>query len=339
MDLSSAPSFALALLFLAPLATAAPCAGQAGAACADAPRARIVEQRRLDDEHLRDVLRPGVTLYEDLRLHRRFAFQPGDVLLVRSDELVSAAISQIATTPAFFSHIAIVGLDPQWQTLEVVEAGVDEGLRATALDDWLDRGVVRFAVYRHEDAALAERAAIAAYRDLMTRRDAALDYDLRFDLADAAQLYCSEVVTRAFAAAAPGAPRVPAQLSDVGDLVDTFPLAALGVSGTQVFVPDDLETDPRFVRVLERRAPQALARSAALDAALRAVFETLRGPGRADLLAELDAGSPSPAGILPALLHGSFSTWRRLPEPARSRLAVLARRVDEDARQRLASMP
>lgn len=336
MDLSGRLLPVLALLIVASSAAASDCLDDAR--CVDAHRAAIAEQRRVNDDRGSDALRADETLHEHLRLAQRFEFLPGDVLLVRSDELVSAAISQITPTPAFFSHVAIVALDPQWQTLEVVEAGVDEGLRATPLDDWLDRSVVRFAVYRHRDAAIAGRAAVAAFLDLDARRGDALAYDLRLDLDDAAQLYCGEVITRAFAAAAPDAPRVPRQLSDVGSLIDTFPLAALDVAGSAVFMADDLETDMRFVRVLERRSPQALARSAALDAALRAVFDVLRGPGRDALLAELDAASQSPLRTLPALLRGSFATWRRLPEPARSRLAALARRVDDDARQRLASV-
>ena len=128
-----------------------------------------------------------------------------------------------------------------------------------------------------------------------------------------------------------------ADLHDLGSLIETFPLATLGVADAQVFMPDDLETDARFERVLERRTPDALARSAALDAALRAIFDALRGPQRDALLAELDASTPSPLTALPRLLRGSFETWRRLPEPTRSRLAALARRVEADALQHLAS--
>lgn len=326
---------ALALLIAAAAARAADCAGDA--ACLEARRAAIAAQRRLDDAAGRDALRAGETLYEHLRLQQHFEFRPGDVLLLRSDELVSAAISQIATTPAFFSHAAIVALDERWQTLEVVEAGVDEGLRATPLDDWLDRGVVRFAVYRHRDAAVAERAAAAAYRDLVARRGAALAYDLQFDLDDAARLYCSEVITHAFASAAPGAQRVPMRLSEVGSLVETFPLAALGVTEARMFMPDDLEADPRFERVLERRAPDALEPSSALDRAVRRVFDALRGPRREAVLAELDEWAAAPLHGVPLLLRGSFETWRRLPEPARARVAALARRIDADTRRELAA--
>jgi hypothetical protein len=335
VDLSGRLLVVLALLLVAPRVAASNCPSEA--ACIDARRADIVAQRLRDDDSGSDTLRVGETLYEHLRLSRHFEFRPGDVLLVRSDELVSAAISQIAVTPAFFSHVAIVALDPQWKTLEVVEAGVDEGLRATSLDDWLDRSVVRFAVYRHRQTHIAERAAVAAFEDLAARRADARGYDLRLDLDDATQLYCSEVITRAFATAAPDAQQVPQQLSDVGNLIDTFPLAALGIGKPGVFMPDDLETDARFERILERRAPDAIERSAALDASLRAVFDALRGADRDTLLAELDATAQSPLRSLPALLRGSFTTWRRLPEPARSRLAALAHKVEGDAQRRLAS--
>ena len=76
------------------------------------------------------------------------------------------------------------------------------------------------------------------------------------------------------------APRVPMHLSKVGTLLQTFPLAPLGVTSPEIFLPDDLELDPRFQRVLELSNYAAIAESEALDRAFRELYDGLRGERR-----------------------------------------------------------
>ncbi|MFP5304652.1 MAG: YiiX/YebB-like N1pC/P60 family cysteine hydrolase [Gammaproteobacteria bacterium] len=311
------------------------CAAPSDVDCAAAQRNAIADARRAADREGEGAVPVDISLDAALgRLDIRL--QPGDVLLLRSDELMSAAISQIGTAPAFFSHMAIVGLDPQWNSLEIVETDASAGLSATPLDDWLERSFVRAAVYRHRDAAVALRAAIAAYRDAAARDDEARRYDFAFALDEPSRLYCTELIRAAFAAAAPDAPAVPAQLSDVGTLIDTFPLTAFGMKERQVFVPDDLELDARFVRVLELRVPQQLARVAAMDRVLRTLFDGLRGERRAEILAAIDRERPAPLAALPRLLRGSYTAYRRLPEDARVRAAALAQIVTRELETEMA---
>ncbi len=306
-----------------------PCEGSSRA-CVDIRRAALAAARRDDDVRGYHGVAARTPLYEAWT-QQRFRLQAGDVILLRGDDLLASAISQIGIHPAFFSHMAIVGLDPQWESLEIVEAGVDEGLRTLAVDEWLDREFVRVAVYRHRDEHIARRAAIAAYADASARRGDARAYDLRLDLDDHARLYCSEVITLAYATAAPEAPRVPTQLSEIGALIDTFPLAELNVPSSALFLPDDLEFDDRFWRVTELRVSTALARANATDASLRRVFDALRGKERDEMLSLLDTqASGMSLRTLPLLLRNAYAAYRQLPRQARARLAALAHLVKTD---------
>lgn len=255
-----------------------------------------------------------------------FAFAAGDIiLLLRAPGLVGAAVSQIGEYPGFFSHAAIVGHDPGWNTLDVIESVLDDGVRTVPLQEWLAATpFVRMAVYRHRDAALAKRAASAAYADATARMAEDLYYDIALRLDDPERLYCTEVIRRAYAAAAPFAPPVPVRLSTVGALVETFPLTALGAAESQVFLADDIEFDPRFEPVLELRAPAVIAGNAATERVFRELYAELRGPQRAQVMAEIDRHTPHRLTALPALLGSLNSAYEQVPPKARPRLAGFA---------------
>lgn len=307
-------------------------AAAAAAVCEAQLRSALAQLRRAEDAAAAGGERePGAeNLLDRLQRMPEFRFEPGDVLLLRSGELLSAAVSQIGTHHAFFSHAAVVGLDPQWNTLEVVESVVDEGVRTLPLEDWLDRSFVRFAVWRARDATLARRAAIAAYADAMQRRAEARRYDLELSLHDHSRLYCTEVITQAFALAAPGNASVPMHPSSVGALAGSFPLADLGMRGHLVFLPDDIELDARFEPVIELRASHELALAETMDRALRQVFDGLRGDAHAATLAAIDKEIPTGPTALPLALRSNFSAYRQLPEQARGRLLGLVRLVERE---------
>lgn len=304
-----------------------------GPAVCEAQLRRALAQLRRAEDAAGDsgqVQQRAGSLIDHLQQVSGFRFEPGDVLLLRSGELLSAAVSQVGIHHAFFSHAAVVGLDPQWNTLEVVESVVDEGLRTLPLEEWLDRPFVRFAVWRASDAALARRAAIAAYADAAERRGAARRYDLALSLDDHGRLYCTEVITQAFARAAPEDARVPAHPSSVGALLDGFPLADLGMRHDAVFLPDDIELDRRFEPVIELRASPEVARAEAMDRALRRVYDGLRSDGRAAMLAAIDNEIPVGPTALPLALRSNFSAYRQLPEQTRGRLLGLVRLVGRE---------
>jgi hypothetical protein len=299
------------------------------AACLAQLRQVFAQLREAEDHTRANAVDTERTIYEGLsRYGADFDFVPGDVVLIRNNEITSSAVSQVGEFPSAFSHAAIVGFDPQWKTLEVIESLVNSGVKATPLMDWVEQPFVRMAVYRHHDRDLARKAAIAAFRDAAQRRHEARDYDFSLSLGDAGQqLYCTEVVTQAYAHADPVAVRVPMHLSSVGTLLETFPLAALGAREREVFLPDDLELDPRFARVIELRVPALLPEIARMDGILRSLFDALRGPQREPTLARIEAQIPSGPIALPYLLQGSFAAYRKMPEAARPGVAGLARLV------------
>lgn len=314
--------------------------GDADASCAAEARQILTGLRAAEDRAGGHSVDAGRTIYEGLsRYGEGFDFAPGDVVLIRNNEITSSAVSQVGESSSAFSHAAIVGFDPQWKTLEVVESLVNSGVKATPLMDWVEQPFVRMAVFRHHDPALAKQAAIAAFRDASARQHEARDYDFSLSLGDdGRQLYCTEVVTHAYARAAPEATRVPAHLSTVGSLLETFPLAELGAREREIFLPDDIELDARFERVIELRVPSLLPKVARMDGILRGLFDALRGPQRAQTLAQIEAEIPAGPIALPYLLQGSFAAYRQMPEAARPGVAGLARLVAHQLEAEAASL-
>ncbi len=302
-----------------------------GPACERALRLALRELRLAADRAgLHALPSPQPKMAELLRGIDGFEFRAGDVVLLRNAAPVSASVAQVGEQPTFFSHAAIIGHDPLWKRLEVVESVVGEGLRTVPLQDWLSRlGFVRMAVYRMDDAALAQRAAQAAVGDAGSREEDQMLYDFALSLADSQLLYCTEVVTLAYRLADARAPRVPMHLSKVGSLLQTFPLAPLGVTSPEIFLPDDLELDPRFQRVLELSNPAAIPDSEALDREFRELYDGLRGERREAVLAEIDRHVPRGPVALTYLFGGQYFAYRALPEASRARIAGMAKLVAE----------
>lgn len=302
-----------------------------GPACERALRLALRELRlAADHAGLHALPTPQPKMAELLRGIDGFEFRAGDVVLLRNAAPVSASVAQVGEQPTFFSHAAIIGYDPLWKRLEVVESVVGEGLRTVPLQEWLSRlGFVRMAVYRMGDAALAQRAAQAAVGDAGSREEDQMLYDFALSLADSQLLYCTEVVTLAYRLADATAPRVPMHLSKVGTLLQTFPLAPLGVTSAEIFLPDDLELDPRFDRVLELSNLPAVAESEALDRAFRELYDGLRGDQREAVLAEIDRHVPRGSVALTYLFGGQYFAYRALPEASRARIAGMAKLVGE----------
>ena len=305
-------------------------AGTADPACMPGLCARLHALRRLGDRAELAAFDEGTTIAEALRQQApQLELKAGDVLLLRSPQVVSAAVGQIGLSGSDFSHAAIIGLAPVWRTLDVVEALAGDGVRTEALEEWLDKPFVRFAVLRHRVPEIAQRAAVAAYTDASERVADDLWYDFKLILDDSQRLYCTEVIRQAYARAAPQAAPVPQHLSDVGALVETFPMQELGATGREVFLADDLQLDPRFETILELRAPAAVARSERMDQAFRAIFARLRGPQREAALAEIDAAIPPGPLAVSYAFGGGYFEYQRLPPASRGRIAGLANLVTQ----------
>jgi hypothetical protein len=180
--------------------------------------------------------------------------QAGDLLLVRGQLHNSAAIARIGDVDGQFSHVGIVHIDGQGERW-LVEALIEEGAVLTPLGEALSHGLVRAALLRHRDGALAQKAAqFAAERVARGRRGLFgwIPYDFTMELDGDDRFFCSKLVGYGYARASGGAlsmPGFPTRLSMKNR--DFF--ERIGVTARETFAPSDLELEPAFDWVAEWR--------------------------------------------------------------------------------------
>lgn len=117
--------------------------------------------------------------------------QTGDVIFHESRSSQSAALQ--AATGSRYTHVGLIVVDGE--TVTVLEAV--EPVKETPLDEWIARGVDGHAVAKRPREATPEAAAAAVSQ---ARESLGLHYDLGFRWDDT-QIYCSELVYKAWAAA------------------------------------------------------------------------------------------------------------------------------------------
>lgn len=125
------------------------------------------------------------------------AIRPGDLVFRRGDSLASAAV--LTVDPGRYSHVGMVVQSPQG--LAVVHAAPADDpaevrlVASERLDVYLAPAAASAAaIYRSQDAAIAEAAAAVAAE--YHRRG--LRFDAAFSLQSEDELYCTELVWRAF---------------------------------------------------------------------------------------------------------------------------------------------
>jgi hypothetical protein len=165
----------------------------------------------------------------------------GDLAMIASDTFIAGVVLSVSGPDARYSHCGMIVAAPQgrWALVHAAPANSQTGDRGVTesvdLAAFLRRKSVRLLdVYRHEDAAVAARAADAA----RTYAAKATPFDAAFNLDDDGQLYCSELVWRAYlrgGAADPMAGRL--------DRVRSAFLPEL------VILPNSLATSGQFRRV------------------------------------------------------------------------------------------
>ncbi len=180
------------------------------------------------------------------------AFRSGDAILVRGMHHNSAAIARIGDVDAQFSHLAIVYVDDESRHW-VVEALIESGSVVNTLEHFLDHGLGRAIVFRHQDAELAHRAAKLIHdhvRASQTRRGKHIYYDFSMRLDSYKRLFCSKLVRQAYDMASGGRyllPSFPTRL----DMQNVDFFERIGVKAKQTFAPGDIELEPRFDLVAE----------------------------------------------------------------------------------------
>jgi hypothetical protein len=199
------------------------------------------------------LLPGGMTVFnpavKDLRL------KSGDVLLSRGSAATSSAIARLGDDDTQFSHMGLVYVDPQTRRVYTIEAHLEFGVVIAPIEAWLQDGKVRTVVYRFRDTELAAQGAARMHNEVIRyqrEKGQNIPYDFGFNMFDASEIFCSEVVRRAFELASQGQVRVPMFPARLTPKNRGF-LEQLGVFQTESFIPADIEMDPRFEWVAEWR--------------------------------------------------------------------------------------
>lgn len=198
------------------------------------------------------------------------AIRSGDVLVSRGDKISSAGIASIGVHDSHFSHNAMVWIDEAGQAW-TVEAYLEQGAIVQPLEAFLAHGVGRVVVMRHDDPALAARAAEAAYRRVA--EGPAIAYDHRLDADDDSTLFCSEIATWSFRLV--DGPEVPLHRMPFDHDARGRLFADLGVVVPAMTAPSDVLFDPRFTPVAEWRDMELLDTMVRYEAVVAATFRWL----------------------------------------------------------------
>ncbi|MCX5793149.1 MAG: YiiX/YebB-like N1pC/P60 family cysteine hydrolase [Elusimicrobia bacterium] len=163
----------------------------------------------------------------------------GDIMLSRGTNMMGSLAARMSATPGEFSHLGMVYRDPETRKLFILASDTGVGATVEPIEKFLS-GRARLIVMRYKDAAMAEKAA----QLMRVRLEKKVPYDYSLNSEDDSALYCTEVAAAAFKMA--GQIKVPLQMSSLPGTAHTSMYSDIGIARPQVFLPQDLEVDPRF---------------------------------------------------------------------------------------------
>jgi hypothetical protein len=177
----------------------------------------------------------------------------GDVLVSRGGAPTSSLISRGNDHPGSFSHVALAHVDAVSGEVTLIESLIERGVVTSSLHNYLKDGKLRLMLLRArpdlpalvDDPARPHRAAEAALAEARRRR---IPYDFAMDHADPSRLFCSEVVSTAYAAVGV---RLWMGMSYLSAPTVTAWLGSVGVRFFETQEPADLEYDPQLEVVAE----------------------------------------------------------------------------------------
>lgn len=182
----------------------------------------------------------------------------GDILLSHGESFLSSAIARVPEIESPWSHLGLVYVDPASGAISVIEAQIEEGVKIRSLQDYLKEGYVRSALFRFNDPGVAANAASQMYHRALGAITLGnpIPYDFQFNLADASELFAAELAYRSYYDASQGTVVLPLYTSAINKMHREF-INELGIDkngqATQIFVPADIEVDPRFKLIGEWR--------------------------------------------------------------------------------------
>ena len=210
----------------------------------------------------------------------KLEFRSGDVLLVRGLFHNSAAIARIGDTDSQFSHICIIHIDRDGRAW-VVEALIEAGAVINTLDHALKHGIGRAVVFRHKDAALAQRAAGMIHEHVQASHQrwfGRILYDFSMRLTGTKRLFCSKLVRQAFEMASNGKVQLPTYKTQFAHANKEF-LARIGVKAKETFAPADIELESDFEMVAEWADHRITSDLRLQDMILSKMFEWMEDDG------------------------------------------------------------
>ncbi len=205
---------------------------------------------------------------------QNITFKSGDVILSRGRLQNSAAIARIGDIDSQFSHVSMVYIDPKgghW----AVESLIEEGAHIVPLQTALEHGLARAIVFRHRDENLAQRAAHIIHDRILQSRSKhgqRIWYDFTMQIDQGRNLFCSELVHRAFKEASQGSVLLPTFPTKLHMKNYDFP-DRIGVTARETFAPGDLELEPDFDIVAEWQDYRTTADLRLQDIAMDKMFE------------------------------------------------------------------
>lgn len=203
-----------------------------------------------------------------------FEIRPGDVILQRGMIHNSAAIARIGDVDSQFSHVGVVARDKQG-ALVVVEALIEHGASITPLAQNLGHGLGRAVLFRHQDEALAGRAAERIYDHVARSLQPGVPpilYDFSMSLRSYDTLFCSKLVRLAYDLGSDGAVQLPPFKTQL-DMKNRDFIQRIGVDASETFAPGDMELATEFDVVAEWRDFRVTSELRLKDMIMTKLFE------------------------------------------------------------------
>jgi len=199
----------------------------------------------------------------------------GDILVSRGGAPTSALIARGNDFPGNFSHIALVYIDAVTRRTQLIEAHIERGVTVSSLDDYMRDTKLRIMVLRpradlpalRADPLLPHRAAEAALRRALAHH---IPYDFALDPYDTTAMYCSKVVSDAYARFGI---HLWMGLSQITSKALREWLAGFGVRHFDTQEPSDLEYDPQLSVVAEWRDMETLRKDHQDNAVTEAILD------------------------------------------------------------------
>lgn len=201
----------------------------------------------------------------------------GDILLMRGIAVVSALIARVGDEDAMFSHIGVFYIHPETKKKYIIESLIETGFKITPYEEWMEIVESRVALYRHPMESVATDAAQKLYDYFENYKvkngGRTIPYDFEMNLNNYNKMFCSEVARLGYELATNGAYKLPTFITSAKKIEKSGYLKQLGVKGTQLFSPNDMEIEPGFELVAEFRRIDRLMALRTYDIAMQAIFD------------------------------------------------------------------